>query len=125
MEKRIKNLHFRKAIYIGEEPEHPSYHIDKWYPNPHYKREKDYIKDGDYYKYKEPEYANCRIHKNCFKNRECCYAIGCFSYDKHEGYYEFSFVGNRPLELTDTERVTFWNLISYGFTVLNDEIYGD
>ena len=123
MEKRIKDLHFRKATYIGEEPEHPSYHIDKWYPNSYYKQEHNYIKEGDFYKYKDPLYANCRIHKNCFKNPESCYAIASFYWDSKEETYNFEFICDRPLYLNKEEQNNFWELIKYGFKTLNNEVY--
>ena len=40
--KRIGNLMFRKATYLGEEPEFPSWHIDFFYPNPRYGKESCY-----------------------------------------------------------------------------------
>lgn len=120
---RIKNLQFRKATYLGEEPKHPSYHIDKWVPNRYYKKEDEYIKEGNYYTYADPLYRNCRIHKDCFKNPEVCYGIAAFVYDDHEGFYELQFIGDRPLELDESERNTFWSLIEYGYKQLNCEDY--
>jgi hypothetical protein len=115
---RIKNLEFKKSCYLGQEPENPSYSIDKWYKNEYYKQEKKYIKEGEFYKYPDPEIC-LTIHKNCFKNKECCYSIAHFVWDEHEECYTFEFVGDRPLDLTDTERVVFWRLIEHGFNVLN------
>lgn len=115
---RIKNLEFRKSSYLGQEPENPSYSIDKWYKNEYYKQEKNYIKEGEFYRYPDPEIC-CKIHKNCFKNKECCYTIAHFVWDEHEEYYNFEFVTDRPLDLTDQERVVFWRLIEHGFNVLN------
>ena len=114
---RIKNLEFRKATYIGEEPEHPSYHINKWEPNMYYGNEDKYIKDGEYYK--NPEIPHFRIHKGCFKNTETCYAIACFYWDNKEECYNFEFIGDRPLFITDEERIIFWRLIEHGFNTLN------
>lgn len=116
--RRIDNLHLRKASYLGEEPEHPSYHIDRWEPNGYYGNEHLYIKDGDYYRYKEPEYSNCRIHKDCFKNPEVCYAIASFDYDED---YELHFIGDRPLGLNEEEREIFWKLIKLGYETLNKD----
>lgn len=115
---RIGNLELRKAVNIfNKEPEHPSYHIDKWESNPYYKQERKYIKDGDFYKPKNCEYSY-RIHKNCFKNPESCYSIAYFNWDK-EGFYELRFVGDRPIKLNKEERELFWKLISIGDDILN------
>jgi hypothetical protein len=115
---RLGNLELRKAVCIGnKEPEYPSYHIDKWGPNPHYKQERKYIKDGDYYRPKDSH--NCRIHKNCFKNPETCYSIASFDRDK-EGFYEINFIGARPFDLNKEEREIFWKLMSIGNIILNN-----
>lgn len=119
--KKIKNLQIRRASYLGDEPEHPAYHIDKWEPNQYYKKEYLYIEDGDYYKLKEPEYSFMRIHKNCFKNKETCYAIASFEWDSHEKCYEFRFIGDRPLQLDKEEQIIFWKLIVLGYNTLNKE----
>lgn len=117
--KRIGNLEFKVASYLLPEdklPEHPSYHINYYYPNLYYKREKDFIKEGDWYIY--PDMKNCRVHKDCFKHKQSCFAIASFDYDK-EGYYELHFIGDRPLNITKEERETFWELLQYGNKVLN------
>ena len=115
--KRIGNLMFRKATYLGEEPEFPSWHIDFLYPNPRYGKEKDYIKKGDYYISKD---TACPIHyhKNCFKYKESCYSIASFIRNK-EGYYEIQFIADRPLELAENNIKDFWELIKYGYKELN------
>lgn len=114
---RLGNLELRKASYICEEPKHPSYHINKWEPNKHYKQERKYIKDGEFYRPKNSEY-NYRIHKNCFKNPETCYSIASFDRDK-EGFYELRFICDRPLNLNEEEKEIFWKLISIGDDILN------
>ena len=116
---RIGNLELRKASYLCEEPEVPAYHIDKWVPNVHYKQQRKYIKDGDYYRPKNSEYQY-RIHKNCFKNPESCYSIAEFEYNEKEGCYEFKFIDNRPLELNVDEQAILFKLIRLGFSILND-----
>ena len=121
MEKRIGSIGFRKATYIGEEPEHPSYHIDRWHPNPDYGRENEYIKDGDWYRH--PDFHNYMKHKDCFKHPESCYAIARFVWDDHEEIYELHFVGDRPSELNKDERDVFWEIYEYGEKVLNRNNY--
>ena len=115
---RIGNLELRKASYLCKEPEVPAYNIDKWEPNIYYKKYNKYKKDGDYYTPKDTPYI--RIHKNCFKNPETCYSIASFEYNTKEGYYEFEFVGDRPLKLNKEELDNFWRLVKIGFTILND-----
>ena len=117
--KRIGNLELRRASYLlpeEEYPEHPSYHIDYWYPNCYYGKENEYIKDGDWYIY--PDNSYCRVHKDCFKNPQSCFAIASFDYDK-EGFYELHFIGDRPLHITEEERKIFWELIIFGDKELN------
>ncbi len=113
---RIKNLEFKKATYLGEEPEYPSYHINLWEKNCYYGNEDKYIKDGNYYI--DSEYSNFRIHKDCFKNPEYCFAIASFDYDS-EGFYELHFIGDRPIT-HDYKLDDFWDLIKYGYNYLNE-----
>ena len=126
-EKRIGNLMFRKATYLGNEPDIPDWDIDYYYPNIYYGKEKDFIKDDrspDFYLY--PNSHNARIHKDCFKHKEACFTIACFVYDKHEGFYNIKFIGDRPMNLTEEEWMIFRKLLKYGNEVLNteqDEVY--
>ncbi len=114
---RINNLELRKASYLGDEPIIPNYEIVKWEPNSRYGQQRKYIKDGDYYIPKNS--SNYRIHKkNCFKHPECCYSIALFTKDK-DGYYELSFVGDRPINLNEEEITIFWKIISMGYNILN------
>ena len=115
--KRIGNLMFRKATYLGEEPEFPSWHIDFFYPNPHYGKESEYIKEGDYYKDTQKPFP-VRYHKSCFKHKESCYSIASFIRDR-EGFYELSFIGDRPLNLNEEDIEDFWELVRYGNEELN------
>jgi hypothetical protein len=117
--KRIGNLQLRKAVCLGKEPDHVSYHINKWEPNGYYGNEAKFVDEGDYYRYPDDEYNFVRIHKSCFKNPETCYAIASFDWDDHEEIYELRFVGDRPLYLSKEEREIFWQLIELGEKVLN------
>ena len=110
-------LELRRASYLCEVPENPAWSIDYWYPNPYYKNEDKYIKNGDWYE--QPDIPHFRIHKDCFKNPQSCFSIANFEYDKHEGIYELHFVGDRPVELTEDERKVFWDLITLGYRELN------
>ncbi len=124
--KRIGNLEIREAVYICRNlPEHISYYIDYWELNPYYGKESDFIKDGEWYRPNSEHYSYHRIHRNCFKNPESCYAIGSFDWDYHESCYEFRFIGDRPMNITEEERKIFWELIDYGFKQLNPWWYSD
>ena len=117
---RKGNLAFRTSSYLlprEKWPEHLGYDIIKYYPNSCYGKESEYEKEGEWYT--DPKY-NFRIHEDCFKSKESCYVIAHFSYDDHEGYYDFEFVGDRPLKLTEEERKIFWEFVDYGFCILNN-----
>ena len=116
--KRIGNLMFRKATYLGEEPEFPSWHIDFFYPNPCYGKENEYIKERNYYIKNTNGFYPIYHHESCFKHKESCYSIASFIRDK-EGFYELSFVENRPLNLNEKDTKDFWELIKYGNEELN------
>lgn len=122
--KRIKNLEFRAASYLLSKdkwPEHPSYHIDLWMPNGYYGHDEEFPEDPKYSDYRiYPDMPFCRIHKDCFKHPETCFAIASFDWDK-EGYYEVHFVSDRPLEYLKTpeDREAFWELLIYGNEQLN------
>lgn len=114
---RINNISFNKATYLGEPPEHISYHINRWFPNEYYNKESEFTKvDSDFYCY--PNNQNYKIHKDCFKNKECSYAIASFDYNS--GIYELHFIGDRPIELPENELKDFWEVIKYGYKILNN-----
>lgn len=117
-EKRIGVLMFRKASYLCEEPEYPSWDIEMFYPNQNYGKENEYNVDetGEWY-YKDNPHV--RTHKSCFKYKECCYTIASFNYDSHEGFYELHFICDRPICLNEEEQKIFWELFKYGNSQLN------
>ena len=115
--KRIGNLMFRQATYLGQQPEFSNWHIDFFYPNSYYGKENKYIKEGDYY-IKDKSSSYYRIHKDCFKHKESCYSIATFIRDEEE-FYKFSFIGARPLSLNKEELKNFWEVVKYGYKELN------
>ena len=115
---RIGNLMFRKATYLSKEPEFPSWHIDFLYPNPYYGKEKEYVKEGDYYVKDATNPFHIRYHKSCFKHKESCYSVASFNRDK-EGFYELSFIEDRPLSLNGKDLDDLWKIIKYGSKELN------
>lgn len=124
MKKRINNLEFKHASYLlpkDKWPDHPAWAIVKWHPNEYYNKQDEFIPiKGDPKFYQHPEFTFCKVHKDCFKYPETCYSIATFEYDKHENFYELHFVCDRPLDLNEDEIKTFWELIKFGNTYLND-----
>lgn len=124
MKKRINNLEFKHASYLlpkDKWPDNPAWDIVKWYPNEYYNKQDEFIPvKGDPKFYQHPEFTFCKVHKDCFKYPETCYSIATFEYDKHENFYELHFVCDRPLDLNEDEIKTFWELIKFGNTYLND-----
>lgn len=121
--KRIDNLEFRKATYLGDEPKNPSYSIDMWCANQYYGHDNEYPEhqlDNSYRT--DPKYPFHRIHKSCFKHPEYCFTIASFNYDSHENFYELHFCGDRPIEYLNTpeKREIFWELVKYGDSKLNN-----
>lgn len=115
---RKGNLEFRKCSYLGEPPEHIGWEICQWAPNSYYGRESEFIKDGEFYRPNDDKFNFVRIHKNCFKNPEVSWQIASFDYNDHEGCYEFSFCGDRPLS-KDIDWELFKEFVQYGFNKLN------
>ena len=125
--KRIGNLEIRQASYLLPKekwPKYPSYHIDYWYPNGYYGRESEFIhpielgiENTDWYCY--PDIPHCKIHKDCFKNPQSAMSIA--SFNRIDGYYQLSFIDDRPLKITKEERDIFWELIEYGYKELNKD----
>ena len=87
-------------------------------PNCYYGHEDDFIKVDDNW-YRDPNFTWHKLHKSCFNHPETCYTIASFEYNKHEGIYEFMWIGERPLDLTEQEEKDFKKLIIYGFNKLN------
>ena len=118
--KRIGVLEFREASYLGDKLPFVSYDIVKWYPNPYYGNEKDFVKlNHEFYCY--PNNTGCRIHQDLFKSREHCIVLASFTYDSKEEIYNLEFIGDRPLELTNWDN--FRKLIEYGYKQLNPKWY--
>jgi len=118
---RKGNFEFRKATYLGPEPENPSWHVDYWYPNPYYGKENEYPedpKDKNFRMY--PGEHGFRIDKSCFKYPESCFSVASFNYDG-EGTYEVHFIGDRPFNLSRKETEVFWEVLTYGHNFLNRE----
>lgn len=113
---RINNLQFRPATYLGNTPPFPSWRIDYFYPNALYGKENEFEKDGDFYVKRTP--YSIRYHKSCFTSKESCFSVAAFNRD-NKGYYELSFIGDRPLNLNKADFNDFMKLVKYGYRELN------
>lgn len=120
--KRIGDLSFKKATYICEEPKHPAYHINYYYPNSYYGREDDYDKVGEFYIEKHNDAF--KIHESCFKSPETSIAIAAFLYRNDDEEYEFRYIADRPVKyLNFLNEDIFKALVAHGFRQLNPEWY--
>lgn len=122
-EKRIGELAFMHASYLCEAPEHPSWDIVMYYPNSYYGRDNEYPEDPNDSNFRiYPDIPHCRVHKSCFKHKECNFVIAEFNYDSHESFYEVRFISDRPIEYLNTVelRETFAELLRYGNEQLNN-----
>lgn len=120
--KRIGNLELMEASYLCKKPSIVSWHIVKWYQNEYFGKEKDYIKLNHEF-YCAPNNTGYRIHSNCFKYKECNYAIATFDWNEKEECYNFSYINDRPIDLNEEETKNFIKLINYGFHQLNKSWY--
>lgn len=122
--KRIGNLEFCMSSYLLPEralPEHIGFSINKYYPNPYYGKKHEYKKIGDFYYGPKDDLYTTMIHESCFDREESHMVIASWDWDDKDCCYNFEFIGNRPLELNEEERKVFWELLEYGFGLLNGD----
>ena len=125
---RIGSLEFGPSTYLCKPPKNPSWEIKFWYPNSYYGRKNEFTYAGDgMYRDSRSEYSYLRVHESCFKHPESCYTLGSFEWDEHEGFYEFHFCADRPMDLSEENWEPFRKLLIYGNEMLNqyDEEDGD
>lgn len=104
----VKNLEFQPCDYIGKPPKMISYEIVKIQPNPFYKKESEYRKDGEWF-YKDNDIA---IHKSVFENPKSKYTILTFEYDDKDHDYNVGFISNRYMDLNQEEWIALGELLS-------------
>lgn len=117
--KRINNLAFCPCTYLCNPPKTPGYEIVKYESNPYYQKEKDFIKDGDFYRPNDETYSYVRIHKNCFKNQEYRYTVAKFEYEEDAGEYGVRCYSHIK-DFNNTELLDFQYLVGYGLTYLKE-----
>lgn len=54
--------------------------------------------------------GNYHIHNSMFEQAELCYTVGYLRYDKREGCCDLKSVGPRVLNLSEEDRVTFFEV---------------
>lgn len=87
---RRNNIELQKPIGNNK-----CFSIVKYEPNYYYNNEKNYVKDGEWYKISD----NHRIHENCFINPESRYVIAFIE----DGIVDF--VGDRAIELESMQEM--------------------
>lgn len=104
---------------------HYDYEMVKWYENPYYGKEQEYIDNG----YEKVEYPggwglrsdHTTVNESCFKNPESCYVVAFLIINKGEPDVDMQTVGSRLLELSSEERQTFFEV----YKLANDKILKD
>ena len=102
--KRINNIEIRLI--------NDRWEIVKWYPNPHYGREKEFIWDEARQSYRDPNYSNWFVSPGCFINPECCYVVADVQECKDEEP-DIRTIGARPFQLSHNDRIDFYKIIKY------------
>lgn len=77
------------------------YEILAYYPNPYYGREKEYVKDGEWFHPKDSPHSS--IHKDCFKNRQSCYVIAWIRWNRAGDEFDIHSVGTRAFDLDEED----------------------
>ena len=123
MNVRIGNIECRQTIYKERE-----YEIIKWQVNQYYGNEEKMINEDGYTKV---EYINGEwglskdfhtINSSCFKNPETCYVIAWLKPNRKEPDVNMETVGNRMLELEQSELNTFMRVYRIAQELIMEEM---
>jgi len=106
---RIGNIEFRLAKSLAY-PSEDYVDIICWYPNSYYGREKDFIKDGEFYI--DREYPSIRTHESCFKNKESCYTVATIDIEEEP---DVCSVGLRAFNLSEEEYKNFLIIVKLAY----------
>lgn len=82
------------------DPDRTDYEILHYYPNPYYKREKDFVfdKDGEWaHSKKDP--AHYHVHRDCFKREQSCYVVAFLEWNSAGDEFDIRSVGSRAFRL--------------------------
>lgn len=110
--------------HIKEYSNFSCFEILYYTPNPHYGKEKDYIKEGSYYIPKIKTINKYSIHEDCFKHPESSFVLAFIkiNYKEYEAT-NIQSVGNRPMELKPYEQLIFNELAHIGYKFIVKELY--
>ena len=123
MNVRIGNIECRQTIYKECE-----YEIIKWQVNQYYGNEEKMINEDGYTKV---EYVNGEwglnkgfhtINSSCFKSPETCYVIAWLKPNRREPDVNMETVGNRMLELEQSELNTFMRVYRIAQELIMEEM---
>ena len=108
--KRLGNIEFRLTKSFGPNP-YDYVDVVFWYPNPHYGREADYLKKGEWYVPKDD--PSCySIHQSCFKHPESCYSLASIDIEEEPC---IRCVELRPFELKPKDDADFRALVRMAY----------
>ncbi len=123
MNVRIGNIECRQTIYKERE-----YEIIKWQVNQYYGNEEKMINEDGYtkVKYDNGDWGLNKdfhtINSSCFKNPETCYVIAWLKPNRKEPDVNMEVVGNRMLELEQSELSTFMRVYRIAHELIMEEI---
>jgi hypothetical protein len=123
MNVRIGNIECRQTTYKERE-----YEIIKWQVNQYYGNEEKMINEDGYtkVKYDNGEWGLSKdfhtINSSCFKNPETCYVIAWLKPNRKEPDVNMETVGNRMLELEQSELSTFMRVYRIAHELIMEEI---
>ena len=119
---RIDDIECRSTIYKSRE-----YEIVKWYENPHYGKEKEYMEEG-YEKVVDSRgnwgmrKGNYTINESCFRNPEGCYVVAFLKPNRSEPDVDMETIGSRVLDLEADELDTFMQVYRLAHSMILGEM---
>ena len=120
----VRNFFNDKINFVGNKKNHAHFEIIKWYPNEHYGKWDEMLKNG----WEEDELGltqdNVSIGKSCFKNPKHCYTLAYWeNLDSDEHIADLKFLGARPFELDMKEQEIFMRLAGIGQRIIDKYLY--
>lgn len=121
MKIRINNIECKK--YTTTKTDEVFYEIIKWSANPYFGKEQEYRDKGyvDSFSgdFLQSPTGGHSMQKTFFKSTETCIMIASLHLNKREPDVELESVGSRLLDLTEEERVDFFEV----YAIANPKIY--
>ena len=106
---RINQVEFRNNCNLNPSIDKGEFLI--WSPNERYKKIEDYLKIGytDEGEYLRSQHGGT-ISKSLFESEELCHVIAWLRYDKKEYCCTLESVGNRLLDITESQKRDFFEV---------------